>query len=290
MKIILIGYGYWGKKIYQTLTKLISKKNILIIDKNIKNKDITNKNLDEVLKNKEITHCLIATPEETHFRITKKCLLAKKNVFVEKPLCLQKKQAQELIKLAKKNKKILSVDYTFLYDPYIKTIKKIINNKKLGKIKLIESIRHSININKPYVSVFDDLATHDIYLYEYLLDTKIKKIKVNKLKNKKKQIEQGEVTYYSENQSMKSNYSWIQLEAQRKMTFIGTKASLIWNKENKSLLLLKNGQLQEKINVKLNIPPLEQSISTFLSQETSNTQNIKNYIRHVSWLEKINLS
>jgi predicted dehydrogenase len=44
---------------------------------------------------------IIATPAETHFRLGKECLLAGKDVFIEKPLALTTDDGEELVNLAR---------------------------------------------------------------------------------------------------------------------------------------------------------------------------------------------
>jgi len=76
-------------------------------------------------KLKNIDWIFIATPDKTHFKLVKKFLLKKINVFCEKPLTLKFKQSIELFKIAKKNKVKLYVD-----DIQIFLKKKIILKKK----------------------------------------------------------------------------------------------------------------------------------------------------------------
>ena len=60
----------------------------------------------DALNSDSIHGIVIATPAATHYTITKEALLAGKDVLVEKPLALNINEAQELIELAKKQKKI----------------------------------------------------------------------------------------------------------------------------------------------------------------------------------------
>ena len=46
---------------------------------------------------------IVATPAETHFQISKKIILSKKPVLIEKPMTLSIKDAEEIIRLANEN-------------------------------------------------------------------------------------------------------------------------------------------------------------------------------------------
>ena len=94
----LIGIGNWGK----ILKDKLSANSNLIFFANSKTK--------YEKKLKSIDWIFVATPDKTHFKLVKKFLLKKINVFCEKPLTLKSKQSIELFKIAKKNKVKLYVD------------------------------------------------------------------------------------------------------------------------------------------------------------------------------------
>ena len=67
--------------------------------------------------------------------------MQKKNVFVEKPLCLKYSDGKKLLLLSKKNKVKLMVGHLMLYHPaYIKMKESIIKGK-IGKVRYIYSNR-----------------------------------------------------------------------------------------------------------------------------------------------------
>lgn len=59
----------------------------------------------ELLECKDIKAVVISTPAASHYEFVKKALLAGKDVFVEKPLALTVKEAEELLELAESKKK-----------------------------------------------------------------------------------------------------------------------------------------------------------------------------------------
>ncbi len=284
MNIALIGYGYWGEKIYKTLLEITSPDNIFVDDKKIINipKDLKVKSLKEILLDKSILHVFIATPEETHFKIAKQCLQNNKNIFVEKPLCLKKKEAIELHKIAKKTNLRIYVDYIFLYDPYIKKIKDLINKNIIGNVSLIESVRCSVNIHKPNIEVTDDLAIHDIYLGKYFFNEEVTKISIVKKSLYSPKTNQASVTFNFGKMTLDANYSWVQPISTRTMKFFGEKATLIWDKNEKDLLVYKKQNLIKRINVKTDSTSLSQSIQEFIFGKS-----VYEYSKDVGILEKL---
>ncbi len=99
------------------------------------------KSLDELLKDKSIDLVVIATPNFLHFEQAKKTLLADKHVIVDKPFTATVGEAQELIDLAIKQNKILSVYQCRRWDSDFLTIRDILKSDILGDI-----IEFKINI------------------------------------------------------------------------------------------------------------------------------------------------
>ncbi|MDH5533499.1 MAG: Gfo/Idh/MocA family oxidoreductase [Candidatus Pacebacteria bacterium] len=282
MKTALIGYGYWGEKIYDNLLRHVKKEDIIIVD--IKNSDIK---LETVLNNAKITHCFIATPELTHFEIANKCLNNNKNIFVEKPLCLKKNEAKKLIKIAKTKNLSIHVDYIFLYDQTLIKIKKMIEDGVIGSLQHIESIRHSVNITKPGSTVIDDLAIHDIYIGRYFFNKKISSIDKHLLSINSHQKNQANITYYYNEKSLSASYSWIQPQANRVLTFIGDLGSIVWDKNIKKIMIFKDQTLIKKANIPVEKSALETSITKFLYNDI-NDSSYQNYVNDVEIIESIN--
>ena len=65
--------------------------------------------LDEMLADQTIGLCVVASPHNTHFDFARRCLLAGRDVVVDKPFTVTLREAEELIALAKKKKRVLTV-------------------------------------------------------------------------------------------------------------------------------------------------------------------------------------
>lgn len=89
---------------------------------------------DEFLNDSNIDLVIITTPNYTHYELTKKALLAGKNVVVDKPFVVNLSEAKELINLAKKNSLILTVYQNRRFDGDFLTVKNLLEKNVLGKI------------------------------------------------------------------------------------------------------------------------------------------------------------
>jgi len=131
---------------------------------------ITYRTLDEMLSDELVELVIVNTPNYTHFEYAQKALQAGKHVIVEKPFTVTVKEAQQLIDLAKKKNKILSVYQNRRYDSDYKTIKKVLDKKLLGEVVEAEfhfdryreelSPKQHKEIPGPGTGVLYDLGAH----------------------------------------------------------------------------------------------------------------------------------
>lgn len=137
----------------------------------------------------------IATPNGTHFEITKSALEHGLHVICEKPLCFTTKQAKELAALALKYNKIVGITYGYAGHQVIEEARQLIASGKLGKIRIVNMQFahgfHNVAVEKNTAStkwrvdpkmagpsyVLGDVGTHPLYLSEVMLpNLKIKRL------------------------------------------------------------------------------------------------------------------
>lgn len=95
-------------------------------------------NADDIINDPDIELVLIGSPNTSHLSLAKAALMAGKHVLVEKPFTITTADADELIALAKKQNKILSVHHNRRFDSGHNTVKKMITSGVLGKLVEIE--------------------------------------------------------------------------------------------------------------------------------------------------------
>ena len=98
----------------------------------------TFRTLEDMLADDAIELVVVNTPNYTHYEYTKKALEAGKHVVVEKPFTVTVKEGNELIELATRQNKKLSVYQNRRYDSDYKTIKKILLQNVLGELVEVE--------------------------------------------------------------------------------------------------------------------------------------------------------
>ena len=90
-------------------------------------------------KNREdrIDLVTVATPNSTHFKITKSFLEAGFNVLCEKPMTMTVDEGEEIVKIASKSGKLCTVNYCYSAYPMVRQARDMVKNGELGKIRLI---------------------------------------------------------------------------------------------------------------------------------------------------------
>jgi scyllo-inositol 2-dehydrogenase (NADP+) len=89
---------------------------------------------EEILNDPEIELVIVNTPDFLHFSMAKQAIEAGKHVMVEKPFTKNSEDARTLISLAKQKGVILTVYQSKRLDNGFQTLKKILEEKLLGRI------------------------------------------------------------------------------------------------------------------------------------------------------------
>lgn len=271
LKIGIVGFGNWGKKIYQTLKGFSNCEIVAICDKkninNIDEKIIITNDYKDLIKRK-LDAAIIATPNETHYEIVHKFLLSNINIFVEKPLATSYKEALSLINLAKKKNLALFTGHILLYHPLIWLFKKYLNKYQNWQLKIRR--RNNFLIYSESKDILYDLGPHDIGLILFLFGKEFDKID---LKVEKRIINFNFLI--SEEIKVSGTWGENQKEKERLIIAKSNGKEIIFDDNLTTLKFLENQKerVVEKINKKL---PLYWELKIFLNSLIN--KNIKEII------------
>ena len=177
MKIVQIGIGGWGKQHIRILSQL--SKLSAVCDMNPqRSKEYGEKysvnhyeSLNDLLISEEFDGAIIVTPTSTHMEIAEKLLDAKKHVLVEKPMTYKSEDGEKLVKLAEKNKVILTCGYIERFNPVVDLVKNHVKEKKFGELIMLEFHRENrMPSHIKDVGIIYDTAVHDIDTANWLFD------------------------------------------------------------------------------------------------------------------------
>ncbi len=95
--------------------------------------------LEELLAIDSIRLIVIATTNNSHFSLAKECLLAGRDVVIDKPFATSYAEAAELVRLASEKRRLLSIYQNRRWDGDFVTIQQLFAESKFGRVVLFES-------------------------------------------------------------------------------------------------------------------------------------------------------
>jgi scyllo-inositol 2-dehydrogenase (NADP+) len=146
LNVALLGYGYAGKTLHAPLIASVPGLNLVAVCSSNAEKVLADwpsvqvsNSADELFTQTNIDVVVIATPNDTHYDLARRALLAGKNVVVDKPFTVTSAHARELKELAEHHGLVLSVFHNRRWDSDFLTLRAIIASGKLGKLVSFES-------------------------------------------------------------------------------------------------------------------------------------------------------
>lgn len=138
IKVGLVGYGLAGSVFHAPLIASVPELELAsVVTRREAPRLPTVASVDELLRDVSIDLVVIASPSALHFAHAKAAMLAGKHVVVDKPLATTSQEAEELIALALKQKRILTVFQNRRWDGDFLTVKRILPS--LGKVYFFEA-------------------------------------------------------------------------------------------------------------------------------------------------------
>ncbi len=300
-----VGVGLWGQNLLRNFYNLRGCRIRMCCDKNkevlerIKsqyggNIKITD-DFDDLIRDSQIDAVVIATLPITHAKFALRALSSGRHVFVEKPLALNVADAKEMIRAAKRNRRILMVGHLLLYHPAIKVLKNYIDDGLLGKVQYLYSTRVNLGQVREEENALWSLTAHDISVAIYLLDEVPLEVSATGKSYIRKEVQDVVfVTLNFKNKIMAHIHaSWLDPHKIRKFTVVGSKKMAVfddmesaeklrvydkgfdWQKKNaygsyETFLTVREGDINiPKIDM---VEPLKLECQHFIDSVKNNTQ------------------
>jgi UDP-2-acetamido-3-amino-2,3-dideoxy-glucuronate N-acetyltransferase len=175
--VAVVGVGYWGKNLVRNFHDLKVLAALCDAELSVEAtyreqfKDVRfYRDFDSVLSDRAINAVVLATPAVTHYKMAKAALEAGKHVFVEKPLAIEVKHGEDLVRIAKSSGRVLMVGHILRYHPAILKLQELIRTGALGKINYLYSNRLNIGKIRTEENILWSFAPHDISVILALLN------------------------------------------------------------------------------------------------------------------------
>jgi len=187
-----------------------------------------------ILKDDEIDAVIVATPTATHFTIVRDALKNKKDVLCEKPMTINVAESKELVELSKEMNLILMVGHVFLFNKGIQKLRELIADGVLGRIHYLYCTRTNLGPIREDVNAVFDLASHDIYICSYLLNSYPVKLIAKGEDFLQTGVEDVAFISLSYPKKILANIhvSWLDPKKVRQITVVGDLKMAVWNDMN----------------------------------------------------------
>ena len=270
MKIVQIGTGGWGKNHARILSQLGVLVAVCDTDSE-RSKEYGKKysvshheTLDSLLSSEDFDGAFIVTPTSTHAKIAEKLLEAKKHVFVEKPMTYKSEEGEKLVRIAEKNKVILTCGYIERFNPAVDVVKKMVNEKKFGDLVMLEFHRENrMPLHIKDVGIIYDTSVHDIDTANWLFDDMPHVVfaRAGKIKHEYEDFASIMLGYKDDKVAIISS-NWITPKKLRKFNAVCTDAIISSDFITQEIIVEKDDETQTVQNEKQE--PLLLEIQSFL--------------------------
>ena len=246
MKVAVVGYGRWGKNLYNALNKLENVDEVLVCDPILERIETKLKTIkfNEIIDDKDINAVVVSSPAKTHFNLTKSLLEADKNVFCEKPLCFTEKEVQILTNLVHDKKKVFISGHTFVFNDSIRFLKDYIEENEL-EFKTVFGKYSSFGTNVKDVNVLWDFGPHVISIMNFVLNSVPNEANLYPISNREDgQLESCylNLKYKKPKTNVMFELSWLNIDKKREIEFNNYETLIRWD----DLEIKKPIQIYEK--------------------------------------------
>jgi predicted dehydrogenase len=282
-KIAVAGCGYWGKNLVRNFHEIGCLDAVYDVNENLSRKfsekyKVRNISWRSILSDNSIEGIAIAAPAPIHYKLVSEALNAGKNVFIEKPITLNIKEAEELIKQANKSNLVLMVGHLLHYHPAFSMVKKLVSDGLIGKLIHIYSNRLSFGKIRTEENVLWSFAPHDISMILGITAKEPNHINANGFSH----ITKGIIDFSHIHMSFEGNISahifvsWLNPFKEQKLTVIGEKGMIIFDDtlpDEQKIAYFKNC-----VQVKNGVPQLNKAEANYIKYEAK--EPLKEECRH----------
>ena len=239
----VIGCGHWGKNYVRVLQEIKGASVAGCADAIEENLRMirdrhplvaTMKDAGDLIRRNDIDAIVVATPAGSHHRLALEALRAGKHLIVEKPLALTAEHCEEMIALAEKERKLLMVGHTFLYNDSVRKVKELVDKGTVGDIYYLNARRNHLGLVREDVAALWDLAPHDIAIFNHLIGSTphgVSAVAGDYLKEGRHDV--AFVTlFYGKNVLGNIQVSWVDSHKIREVVVIGSKQRVVFDDLN----------------------------------------------------------
>ena len=188
--IAVVGVGRWGSNVLRDFCLSDNARVVAVCDIALQRREWVaarypdlscRSQAAELWSDDRIEAVAICTPAESHFLLASAALQAGRHVFVEKPLCMNRAEAELLVAEAARRSLTLMVGHQLLYHPAVGWLQGLLAEGRLGSPRRVVCTRHNAGESNETVGPWWSLAPHDLSVVLYLLGRRPLSLSVSQL-------------------------------------------------------------------------------------------------------------
>jgi predicted dehydrogenase len=239
MRVGVVGCGYWGPYLVRNLHDMPDVELVGVADRRPERLAYALRTYPTVrpfpdhreLLAAGVDAVVLATPIHTHYELARESLVAGAHVLVEKPLATSTEEAAELVRLAREVGRTLMVGHTFLYNPAVRELRRLVEAGELGRIYYADSARLNLGLFQRHSNVVWDLAPHDVSILAYVLGQA--PVAVSARGSRCIYPDVHDVCYlelgFADGTSANVHVSWLDPDKVRRLTLVGDRRMAVYN-------------------------------------------------------------
>ena len=236
----VVGCGYWGPNLVRNLSENERARVAAIADLRPERLQAIASRApgarlttspEDLLEDPGIDAVAIATPVSTHYELALRALEQGKHVLVAKPLAASVGEADHLIQRADIAGCVLMVDHTYVYTGAVRKISSLLEQRALGDLYYLDSVRVNLGLFQHDVNVIWDLAAHDFSIFTDLLG--VEPVSVQAVGSSHSASGLEDVAYvtleYEDSLLAHCHVNWLSPVKIRQTLIGGSERMLVWN-------------------------------------------------------------
>jgi predicted dehydrogenase len=238
--IAVIGLGHWGPNHVRVFTQCAGARVVAAADPSpdrrrhvaalYRDVELT-ADARQVFERPDVDAVVIATPARTHFEVAAAALDAGKHVLLEKPMCTTLAEARALHRRALSSGRVLVHGHVFLYNAGIRYLKEGLAAGRFGAVQYMHATRTNLGPIRSDVGVVEDLATHEITIFDYLFGGAPNWVSAtgSRLLGTPREDVAFVTLEYGDGVLAHVHVSWLNPQKVRALTLVGSQRMVVWD-------------------------------------------------------------
>jgi len=239
-RLALAGAGGWGRNLARSLGRLQGAVFTAVCDTDAAARAAVVaaspatcpvEDFSRLIADPAVDALVIATPPETHHRLALDALRQGKDVLVEKPLTLDPRHADELVRAAREHARVLMVGHLLVYHPAVDLLRELVRGGALGEIHYLYSQRVNFGVIRSHENALWSLAPHDVAVAIDLLDESPRSVTAQGAAYVRGGVE--DVAFlqllFPSGRMAAIHVSWLDPHKERKLTLVGSRKMAVFD-------------------------------------------------------------